>query len=75
MNKQEKIEFVTALSDHIKNDVIAQIESGKVLTEWDGHELRCLLSNRHRESESMTKQAMKGKRRKIFNNHYQIANL
>ena len=73
--KEEKIRFVTALSNRIRDEVIRQIESGKVLPEWDGHELRILLAMHHTESAGMSKQTLKGKRMKEFKNHVIIANL
>jgi hypothetical protein len=75
MDKNEKIEFVTALSDRIRDEIIGQIRSGKILHEWDGHELRTLLRDRHQLSADMSKQAMRGRRGKIFRNHCLIANL
>lgn len=75
MDTQEKIEFVKALSDRIRDDIVRHIEEGKVLQEWNGHELRTLLRDRHQQSADMSKQTMKGKRGKIFRNHCLIANL
>lgn len=75
MTKTEKVNFVRDISNRVRDDIIQKIKDGKVLNEWDGHELRTLLRDRHEESASMSKQAMKGKRGKVYRNHVLVANL
>ena len=75
MTKEEKIEFVAELSDRIRDDILEKIKTGKILHDWDGHELRTLLRDRHQLSADMSKRAMRGKRGKVFRNHCLIANL
>lgn len=75
MKRSEQIKFVRELSNRIRDDVVAQIKAGKILMEWDGHELRTLLRDRHEMSASMSKRSMRGKRGKVFRNHCLIANL
>jgi len=46
MTQQEKANFVGVLAEHVVNEVIDDIRSGKIPEEWDGIELRQLLADR-----------------------------
>lgn len=54
MIRSEQIEFVRGLSSTIADKIIEAIQAGKIPEDWDGHELRILLSNQHAQSASMS---------------------
>lgn len=70
-------EFITGISDNIVNDIVKQIDEGKIPKEWDGHELRALLSIYHEQSASISNcmSNKNGKRYKEFKNTVLINNL
>lgn len=75
MSTQEQTVFVTSLCNIIRDQVIDQIVSGKIPEEWDGHELRRLLSQNFQESANMSRNVMIGKRLKDYKNSFIINNL
>lgn len=46
MNTQEKLTFIDSLTRAVAEDIKAKITAGKIPDEWDGHELRVLLSEK-----------------------------
>lgn len=44
MTKDEKVQFVLDLTRNMAGTIIKQIESGTIPEEWDGVELRLLIS-------------------------------
>lgn len=46
LNQHEQEEFVKELSENVTNGVLADIRAGKVPKNWNGIELRALLSDR-----------------------------
>lgn len=46
MTKQDQMHFVRELSDSIASDMVKKIAAGRVPESWDGHELRCLFSEK-----------------------------
>ena len=46
MTRDEQIKFVEELSKNILNGIAVDIEDGKIPEDWDGFELRQLLSDR-----------------------------
>lgn len=69
--REEHIEFITNLAAQLRDSIIRDIRSGKVPEEWDGIELRWLLSER---AETHFGQDQK-RRRKEFDNTCIINNL
>ena len=49
MTKKEKIYMVQTLSVNITNDIVDKIISGKIPNNWEGLELREILSNKFSE--------------------------
>lgn len=54
MTQREQKNFVQVLSDNIAREIIDDIDRGHIPPDWDGHELRCLLEDKHRSSASMS---------------------
>jgi hypothetical protein len=52
MNRSEKEEFITGLCNSVRDGLLGDLD--KVPEEWDGHELRELLSERFSDQRSMT---------------------
>ena len=46
MTGQDQMRFVRELADSIASDIVKNIAAGKVPESWDGHELRCLFSEK-----------------------------
>lgn len=44
MDKGDKIGFVISMCDHIKDEVIANINNGRIPENWTGFELRRLIA-------------------------------
>jgi hypothetical protein len=77
MTRKKQAEIVRGISNFIKNETLTQIRSGAVPADWDGHELRMLLSEKHKRSASMSILARYPKfpRARNFKNHMSISNL
>lgn len=77
MDQQTQIAFVKDLSATIAGDIERSIRAGKVPSDWDGHELRVLLAQKHAASASMSylKSAPRGKRALNFRNAVIVNNL
>lgn len=75
MTTYEKVQFVKDLSDRIRDTIIQDINSGKVLQEWDGIELRLLLRDRHQQSADMCRDVVRSKRGRNYKNHCLCAGL
>jgi hypothetical protein len=71
MNADEKKQFVKELAEELMKTIIRDIEAGKVPEDWDGVELRWLLSDR--SSSNFGK--MQTKRRKVYRNTVIVNNL
>ena len=54
MTREDQKKFVRELSLVVVEEICVLIERGKIPEGWDGHELRCLLSERHADSATMT---------------------
>lgn len=67
MQREQQIELVTAICNHIRNDLIHRIETGKVPETWDGHELREWLADTF-QFERTNVMRTNRKRRKDFKN-------
>lgn len=60
MDNTNKVDFVKSLCDSIKLEIISKIESGKIPDNWDGIELRQLLSEKfQRETYKMDRKRKK----------------
>ena len=46
MTAEEKIKFVKTLSEVVANRIIADIADGKIPENWEGYELRQLMTDR-----------------------------
>ena len=66
MTQQEKANFVGVLAEHVVNEVIDDIRSGKIPEEWDGIELRQLLADRFQRA--VLKNTLTGGRKRRYNN-------
>lgn len=73
MNKREQSAFVHELSETVARQIIHEIQMGRIPGNWDGHELRELLSLAHKRSGAIS--PMKGKRKREFNNVILVNNL
>jgi hypothetical protein len=71
MSEAEKRTFVKELCDRIKYDILNNIALGKIPEEWDGFELRQLVADSCQNSHF----AMKGKRKRNYNNAILVNNL
>lgn len=77
MDQPRQEEFVNELVENVRKDVVRQIMSGRIPSEWDGHELRQLLADRFAQAARMS-DAMKdkrGKRRREYDNTVIVNNL
>lgn len=54
MTIHEQKHFVRQLSHNIAEEIMAKIDKGLIPPEWNGHELRCLLADKHEESAGAT---------------------
>lgn len=70
MIKAEQICFVKELSETIAAQIAHLIRQGAVPENWDGHELRVLLSDKHKASAAMSllRKHPHGERNKTYNN-------
>lgn len=70
MTKQDQTRFVRELADSIASDIVKNITAGKVPESWDGHELRCLFSEKAKSAAFGTeirRHARSGRARKYRN--------
>jgi len=68
MNATEQEEFVSDLLESVKEKIVAEIASGKIPQDWNGIDLRWLVSEKSAFGGS-------GKRKREFNNFVLINNL
>lgn len=73
MKKSEQKQFIRSLTKSIVGDIEKKISAGKIPENWDGHELRYLLSEKF-ESEAWTLNK-KHRRYKDYKNTVLINNL
>ena len=55
MTSLEQIRFVKDLSDTIAREIIVHIKAKRIPINWDGHELRVLLADKHAASAAMSR--------------------
>ena len=70
MSKEDQIKIVKDLCDHLEFEIMAQIVNGKIPPEWDGLELRQLVSD-HADNETR----LRGKRLAEYQNTVLVENL
>jgi hypothetical protein len=77
MKPSEQRKFIRELSKNIADALCDYVTQGKIPDTWDGHELRALLAERHRQSASMSLVVRdhKSKRAKDFENTVIVNNL
>ncbi len=70
MTQKEQVEFVFDMSGCIQDEVIRLIHSGRVPDDFDGHELRVLLSDKFKDAARMSllRQHPHGSRNKSYKN-------
>jgi hypothetical protein len=66
---------VRELSERIVGEIEKEIEQGKIPDNWDGIELRWLLSLKFHEAQAMTYSYYKSARKRDFNNTVIVNNL
>jgi hypothetical protein len=71
MNADEKKQFVKELVEQLAETIIRDIETGKVPEDWDGIELRWLLSGRSNSNFGETQK----KRKKAYRNTIMVNGL
>lgn len=54
MTRSDQRRFVREISRRIANDICQAITEQRVPREWNGHEFRALLADKHAESASMS---------------------
>lgn len=72
MENSEKVQFVNALTDTIREKVLEEIKKGTIPENWDGIELRWLLADR---AASVVMSDRKGPRYKAYQNTVIVKNL
>ena len=72
MDSQEQIQFVTDLTNTVRDKIIKQIEAGNIPESWDGIELRWLLRDKF---EAQTSSRADKKRKREFNNTVLVVNI
>jgi len=75
MNKKEQIRFIKNLTGSIASELISKIESGRVPENWDGIELRKLLSDKFESESDRCFKNKRSRRYKDYNNIVIINNL
>lgn len=77
MTKEQQRQFVREISNSISNEICSHICEGKIPPEWNGHELRVLLAEKHAESGRMSCISKDGRssRARAFRNHCLINGL
>ncbi len=74
MKATDQKKFVRELSGRVAKDICQQIADGKIPDNWDGHELRRLLADRHKASAAISS-CMNGSRLREYNNTVLVNNL
>lgn len=75
MDSKEQIQFVTDLTNAVRDKVIERIEKGKIPETWDGIELRWLLRDKF-ENEVLGDYGYGNKKRKReYNNTVLVENI
>jgi hypothetical protein len=54
VTRAEQLKFVRDLSRGVLRDIEQAIDKGLIPESWDGHELRCLLADKHEQSAAIT---------------------
>lgn len=72
MDSKDQIQFVTDLTNAVRDKVIEQIEAGKIPETWDGIELRWLLRDKF---EAQTSSRVDKKRKREYNNTVLVENI
>lgn len=77
MTRDDQISFVNELCARIALDIGAKIDAGDVPREWDGHELRCLISDKAADSAliSVVRKEPRGARAKAYKNTIRTATI
>lgn len=73
MDSKDQIQFVTDLTNAVRDKIIGRIESGKIPESWDGIELRWLLRDKF-ENEVLGDYGNK-KRKREYNNTVLVENI
>jgi hypothetical protein len=73
MNLQEKRQFINDLVKSVVDEIVQDIDYGKIPEDWNGIELRWLLA--YRFADSQYNRAFDKKRKAEFNNTVLINNL
>ena len=73
MTQKEQKTFVKNLTDSVRLEIISKIEGGRIPENWDGHELRQLISDKF-ERETTLKTSNKS-RFKEYENEVIVKNL
>lgn len=74
MDKEDQIEFVEELCDHVKNKILRYIDANKIPESWDGIELRRLIAEQY-QNIVYDHYSNKSKRIKDYKNYVLINNL
>lgn len=70
MTKEEKINFVTTLSNSVIDDVIKKINDEKIPEDWNGFQLRVYLRDKFQyEMFSLTKKGIKDYENTVITNN------
>ena len=72
MNTSEQIEFVKKLSENVVNEILNDIQGGRIPANWDGIELRQLLADRFASANFVK---MGRGRKREYNNFCLVNNL
>lgn len=76
MNKKQKAEFVRRITSDVRDELLRKIKSGDIPDDWDGHELRQLLSDKFAaEVFDRVMGDKRGKRRKEYERICAVNNL
>jgi hypothetical protein len=73
MGPKWQAKFVKQLCTVVMNDLIATVKSGRVNSEWDGHEMRELIKDRFASVSG--RGLLNGKRKRDYKNHCLVNNL
>lgn len=71
MDKNRKIEFINEMTDNLKEELLKNVD--KMPEEWDGIELRQLISDK--ANEFVLKDSMNKKRKRKYNNTCIVNNI
>lgn len=69
MKAAEQRDYVRELSDRVAEGIVKLIDEGKIPSQWDGHELRCLFAMHSGKAAAHTelRRNKRGNRAKSFN--------